>query len=267
MDERELREVAPGVHVRHVPKWHTSSTVIVADTASHAGGALVVDPAMTADEIDALAEQVWRLGLVVTGGVVTHAHVDHVLWRPSLGDAQRWATPLAYAQVQGRPEQVLSEEATAELGIDRDVLRGVRALETDAPVLPWSGRELRLLVHDAHAPGHLALLVSDARVLVAGDMLSAREVPLLDTAALDPLAGYTVGLELLAVPLESGEVDLVVPGHGPVLDREQAIAVLEADRAYIGALRAGDVPEDPRLVDGWVAGQHEQQVQALGITR
>lgn len=143
----------------------------------------------------------------------------------------------------------------------------MRPLEDRAGVLPWPGREIRVLVHDGHAPGHLGLVVDDARVLLAGDMLSAREVPLIDNAAADPVADYAEGLELLAAPLESAEVDLVIPGHGPVLARERALEVLAADRAYVTALRAGRVPRDPRLTDEWVARQHADQVRALGIAR
>lgn len=262
-----LSEVAPGVFVRHVPRWCTASTVIAADRGGREGEALVVDPAMTAVEIDGLAAEISRLGLAVTGGVATHAHVDHVLWRPSLGSAPRWAAPRAFARMREDPEQVLREDAVADLGITLEVLEGVRPLEDDAGVLPWQGREIRVLVHDGHAPGHLGLVVHDARVLLAGDMLSAREVPLLDTDALDPIGEYAEGLELLAVPLESAEVDLVIPGHGPVLTREHAREVLADDRAYLAALRAGRTPRDPRLAEEWVAGQHADQLAALGIVR
>lgn len=99
-----LREVAPGVFVAHVPQWCTASTVIADGGTGHDREALVVDPAMTAGEIDELAAEISGLGFVVTGGVVTHPHVDHVLWRPSLGSAPRWAAPRAFARIRDDPE-------------------------------------------------------------------------------------------------------------------------------------------------------------------
>ncbi len=98
-------------------------------------------------------------------------------------------------------------------GHDLDLVGRMQAL--DAPAIPWDGPEARLIVHDAHAPGHGAVFLPETGVLVAGDMCSDVEIPLLDTVADDPLGDYRTGLERLAsVP----GVRQVVPGHGHVGD-------------------------------------------------
>jgi glyoxylase-like metal-dependent hydrolase (beta-lactamase superfamily II) len=38
--------------------------------------------------------------------------------------------------------------------------------------IPWDGPQIRIIEHQAHAPGHAALLMEERGVLVAGDMLS-----------------------------------------------------------------------------------------------
>jgi hydroxyacylglutathione hydrolase len=55
----------------------------------------------------------------------------------------------------------------------------------DASAIPWDGPEARLIVHDGHAPGHGAVFLPGSGVLIAGDMCSDVEIPLLDLVAGD----------------------------------------------------------------------------------
>ncbi|GMA23063.1 hypothetical protein GCM10025864_08220 [Luteimicrobium album] len=105
-------------------------------------------------------------------------------------------------------------------------------------------------MHDAHAPGHAAVWLSGARVLLAGDMLSDVELPL----PFDPddLPAYLAGLDRLAPYVARARV--VVPGHGrPTSD---GAARLDADRRYLDALLAGRAPEDPRRANPGMAEVH-----------
>ncbi|MDD9205450.1 MBL fold metallo-hydrolase, partial [Georgenia sp. 10Sc9-8] len=130
------------------------------------------------------------------------------------------------------------------------------------PVVPWPGPEALVLEHRAHAPGHAALWLPDPRVLVAGDMLSDTEVPLLDLTAADPLADYRAGLNVLAPFVARAAV--LVPGHGHVAQGPAVRRRLTADLAYLDALTRGvppGIPQEPRLADPEVRQQHEAQVQ------
>ena len=71
------------------------------------------------------------------------------------------------------------------------------------------------MVHDGHAPGHAAVFFPHTGVLVAGDMLSDMEIPILATERDDALAEYRTGLDKLA---GIREVRWLVPGHGQVTD-------------------------------------------------
>ena len=66
--------------------------------------------------------------------------------------------------------------------------------------------------HQAHAPGHAALLIEERGVLVAGDMLSDVLIPMLDLNAADPIEDYFAALHLLEDLAD--DVDVVIPGHG-----------------------------------------------------
>jgi glyoxylase-like metal-dependent hydrolase (beta-lactamase superfamily II) len=72
-------------------------------------------------------------------------------------------------------------------------------------------------------------------VLVCGDYLSPVEIPTISPGG--SLDGYRATLRRLRPLVERAES--VVPGHGPVMRRERALAVLEEDVAYLAALAAG----------------------------
>ncbi len=98
---RSLVEVADGVHVATSRIMSTTSTVVVGG----GGEALLVDPAWEPAELVALAAALEARDWRVVAGFATHAHHDHLLWHPSLGEAPRWASPrtaaLAVAEREG----------------------------------------------------------------------------------------------------------------------------------------------------------------------
>jgi glyoxylase-like metal-dependent hydrolase (beta-lactamase superfamily II) len=155
--------------------------------------------------------------------------------------------------------ELTRETQRAAPGHDFSVL--ARLTPLDAPAIPWDGPEAHVIVHDGHAPGHGAVFLPDTGVLVAGDMCSDVEIPLLDLDAADPLGDYRTGLELLAsVP----GVRQVVPGHGHVGDADEFRRRLTADAAYLDALAFGQPLGDPRLTAGspeWLAGTHQEQLR------
>ena len=85
-----LTQVAVATHV-HTSTFVLSNAVVVEGTA----GALLVDPGVTSSEIDCLAGDLDALGTPVVAAFSTHPDWDHVLWRPALGAAPRYATGLA----------------------------------------------------------------------------------------------------------------------------------------------------------------------------
>lgn len=247
-------EVAPGVLVATHPFCATTTTVVVGADGREC---LVVDPAVTADEIDALAADLGSRGLTVTGAFSTHPHWDHLLWRPALGDAPRWATTAAAGRAQDVVDDNARKACEALPGVDVAWLDRVTALPPGTRTLPWPGRSCRVLEHRAHAVGHAALLVQDTGVLVAGDMLSDVEPPLLDLDAAAPWDDYADAITLFEAV--APEVAVLVPGHGRVGDHAELLRRLAADRAYLEGLRDGTASDDPRLTDAevWLRDEHD----------
>jgi glyoxylase-like metal-dependent hydrolase (beta-lactamase superfamily II) len=162
---------------------------------------------------------------------------------------------------EGLPPEIAEETPLDLYGI-------ITGLPAETAQLPWDGPKVRIIEHPAHSPGHAALLIEERGVLAAGDMLSDVFVPMLDnvTATNDPVEEYLVGLRLLEDVADG--VDVVVPGHGSVGRGDQVRARINQDRAYVAALRDGQVPSDPRVESPkpgweWVSDIHEGQLQSL----
>ncbi len=252
---RTLTEIAPGVLVATSSYAVTTTTVV----AGSSGGCLVIDPAVTVPELAGLAGELAATGLRPVAGWSTHPHWDHVLWSRELGDAPRYAAPAAIAAAETGRDGILDGVRRAAPGHDLELVGRMRSL--DASVIPWDGPEARLVVHDGHAPGHGAVLLPGSGVLVAGDMCSDIEIPLLDTDAADPLGDYRTGMERLAsVP----GVRQVVPGHGGVGDAGELRRRFALDAAYLDAVAAGKPAGDPRLTADspeWMRATHQEQVR------
>ncbi len=267
-----LTQVAEGVLV-HESAFVQSNAVVVQGPS----GALLVDPGITASEIECLADDLGARGQPVVAAFSTHPDWDHVLWHPRLGSAPRYGTARGAAAMQEQladpgTRDRIAEHLPPEIHgqVPMDLLGLLTGLPVDAERIPWDGPRARVVEHRAHAPGHAALLVEERGVLVAGDMLSDVLVPMLDLDAADPVGDYLDALRLLDDL--AGGVRVVVPGHGSVCGAEELRARIERDRAYALALREGRTPEDPRIGPSaapgweWVSGLHDWQAERLAGT-
>lgn len=232
----------------------TTSTVVL----GAAGGCLVIDPAVTVADLAALAAGLAERGVRPAAGWSTHPHWDHVLWSRELGGAPRYAAPAAVTTAETGRDGMIRELQRAAPGHDLSLIGRMRPL--DAAVIPWDGPAARLIVHDGHAPGHGAVFLPGPGVLIAGDMCSDVEIPLLDLDTADPLGDYLAGMARLAsVP----GVRRVVPGHGHAGDAAELRRRLALDAAYLDAVGSGTPSGDPRLPGAaeWLRAAHEHQAR------
>lgn len=266
-----LKQVAEGVLV-HQSALLQNNTVVVEGSA----GVLLIDPGITDEEMTCLADDVRRLGPVVAA-FATHPHWDHVLWHAELGDAPRYGTADCADALRGlrsttdwatRVAGALPPEIAGQVPLDGFGL--ITGVPGGSAHVPWDGPSVRIVEHPAHEMGHAALLIEEAGVLVAGDMLSDLFVPMLGDPGStgDPVEDYLTGLRSLAGVV--GDIGVLVPGHGSVCDADQARARVELDRAYVDALRDGSAPDDPRIRPSAdpgserVRGVHAAQVRRFG---
>jgi glyoxylase-like metal-dependent hydrolase (beta-lactamase superfamily II) len=265
-----LRQVAEGVLI-HQSEFCQSNAVVVHGRA----GVLLIDPGVQGHEMACLANDLSASGQTVVAGFATHPHWDHLLWHARLGAAPRYGTARCAATARDRLSDAGAKARIAELmppdiagQVPLDLLGLITGLPAETARIPWDGPQVRIVEHQAHAPGHAALLIEERRVLVAGDMLSDVLIPMLDlNDTADPIEDYLAALRLLEGV--AGDVDVLVPGHGSTGGADQVHARIDQDRAYVHALRDARVPSDPRVgpsaKDGWdwVAGVHAGQLQRL----
>ncbi len=259
-----LRQVADGVLI-HESEFVQSNAVVVLGR----GGVLLIDPGVHGDEMACLASDLSDAGQAVVAGFSTHPHWDHLLWHAGLGAAPRYGTARCAATARDRLSGGLDSRRLGIPGpVPLDLLGLITGLPAEMARIPWDGPPVRIVEHQAHAPGHAALLIEERGVLVAGDMLSDVLIPMLDlNGTADPIEDYLAALRLLEGA--AGDVDVVVPGHGSVGGADQVHARIGQDRAYVHALRNAAAPGDPRLGPSarpgweWVRDVHERQLQGL----
>jgi glyoxylase-like metal-dependent hydrolase (beta-lactamase superfamily II) len=264
-----LKQVADGVLI-HQSEFCQSNAVVVQGRA----GVLLIDPGVLGPEMAAIANDLRELGQPVVAGFSTHPHWDHLLWHTRLGAAPRYGTARCAATARDQlsdprakariAEQLIPPDIAGQVPLD--LLGLITGLPAGTAQIPWDGPQVRIVEHQAHAPGHAALLIEGRGVLIAGDMLSDVLIPMLDlNAAADPIEDYFAALRLLEDAAEGA--DVLIPGHGSIGGAGQVHARIDQDRAYVRALRAAQVPGDPRVGPSatydWVAGVHARQLQRL----
>jgi hydroxyacylglutathione hydrolase len=244
-------EIAAGVYVATADRYTTTTTIVVGAD----GGCLLIDPAVTVADLAWLAGWLSERGLRPVAGWSTHPHWDHLLWSATFGDVPRYATPRAVATAARELPGLIS--GVAEAGPGHDLTLFARLEPLLGREIDWAGPRAVVLAHDAHAPGHGAVFLPEVGVLVAGDMCSDIEIPLLDAESPDPFGGYRRGLGLLA---GTQGVRVIVPGHGHVGDHAEFRRRVAADFGYLDATEAGADVTDPRLTEEWLRAEHARHI-------
>jgi glyoxylase-like metal-dependent hydrolase (beta-lactamase superfamily II) len=257
-DAREAQDAhakAPGV----ASPGHT-------DAARSPVESFVIDSPVLPDELDALPALLEQAGFPAPSGLLaTHGDWDHLLGRLAfpdlaLGVAQSTAARLAAAPGAAQRELRCFDE---HLYIARPRPLALGAWQT-LPVpgrCELGGRDLEMSAAVGHTADGMAVWISWAKVLVAGDFLSSIEIPTLGEGG--DLDAYVRTLEQLR-PL-AADAKRVVPGHGPVLGGAEALAVLDEDLAYLRSLRklGADAPLPPRRRSREQRRLHAANVAAL----
>jgi glyoxylase-like metal-dependent hydrolase (beta-lactamase superfamily II) len=216
---------------------------IVRGPAAADGGvaeeAFVIDSPVLPEELELLPALVQQAGFPQPQGLLaTHADFDHVLGPLAFSEATLGCAESSAERLHAEPgaQQRLLRRFDEELLIERPRPLSLGSVQALAVPGRCAVGEAELELHPAtgHTVDGMAVWIPWARVLVAGDYLSSVELPGID-AGEGMLEAYLATLERLRALVAGAEH--VVPGHGPVLDREAALGVLEEDVAYLQALR------------------------------
>ena len=213
--------------------WQLQSRLLAANSVlvSNAGGAVVCDPSIFADEV---AEIRARAGSpAATHVLITHSDWDHTCGIPGFAGATVAAgAGTAQAIADGTAADKLREDGP-EWGLaDPGPMHVDHVLEGGGETGVGSERVLVIDAH-GHAKDGSAYLLANRGLLLTGDYLSAAVYPVVWNSLNDAIETY--GRLLAAV--RGGQVKVVVPGHGPAMTPEQALRSGEEDVAYLRALR------------------------------
>lgn len=209
--------VAPGVFQARYDPMDVSIIAIVCDS-----GVVLVDTRSSpaeADEIIADVRDVFALPVVAV--VNTHAHYDHTFGNQRFGSLPLYGhalIPRHFAQYEA--PRLAAQQSNPAGEPDKDwadvALTPPNRLVEGPMTVEVGGRVIELL---PLAPGHtdtdLAILLPDQRVWILGDVIEESGPPMYGSGSF-PLQWATV-LERLLKRIEPG--DLVIPGHGNVVDR------------------------------------------------
>ena len=209
--------------------WETGGAVVV-----DGGAAVLIDPGITVQEVDAIAERVATLGAEVEAILITHAHWDHLTGIGSFPSAQVCMGPAAAELLRSGPVAARMESQADVHGFKaRGTLRCDRVLEPG-----MAAQVASLTVETLPVPGHtpdgLAFRIRAANAMVVGDYLSTYEFPFVYHST----AAYRGTVAALVDALEHDPPGVIVPGHGDTLDASRALALAAEDLRYLHALRA-----------------------------
>jgi glyoxylase-like metal-dependent hydrolase (beta-lactamase superfamily II) len=226
--------------------WQTNCAIVRSDKEAFA-----IDSPVLPEELEVLPALLEQSRFPPPNGLLaTHADWDHLLGRLAFPDAALGCAVTSAERMRstpGAPQRALrafDEEHYVQRAKPL-ALGSVQALDVPGGC-EIGPRELALHPAEGHTVDGMAIWIAWTGVLVAGDYLSAVEIPVLGEGG--SLDAYLATLERLRPLVAAAEH--VVPGHGPVLDSERASAVLDEDVAYLNALRergaAAELPEGRR---------------------
>jgi len=224
------------VHVRQSKAYWMNSVVLL--DSEHT---IVVDPGALPSEIEEIAKLARQAEPERVSLLFTHGHWDHVLGRPWWPKAKTIAHDACAAEMMARADYIRgeAESLAAQHGerwpkpfepfvIDQ-AISGQKFLKLD----PW-----RLVLRDAfgHCDSQLSIHLPELQLLIAADMLSDIEIPILNR----PPAVYRRTLETLLTLAEGGAFEALIPGHGSIaIGRDQVLQRVRTDLDYLAALERG----------------------------
>jgi glyoxylase-like metal-dependent hydrolase (beta-lactamase superfamily II) len=228
--------------------WATTSLLVVAERES-----LVVDPAISVDEVASIAGRALEIGAPVRHVLITHGHWDHVCGIGAFPDAVVAMAEETAEEVRSGAAAESVRKAAAAYGVavpGSPRVDQAIALGSAVSVGPFAVETFPLVGHSADGSG---FRIREHGLLIVGDHLSAVEFPFVTSPA-----AYRSTLAGLIEMLRADPPGTVIPGHGPTLTVEEALSIAEADLAYLRSLHAA-------VLDSFARGGTREEARAAGL--
>jgi glyoxylase-like metal-dependent hydrolase (beta-lactamase superfamily II) len=212
-------EVGTAIFVRRYPFYDQNIVAVRGDD-----GFLIVDTRVSHRQADEILADLRELGALPVRAVVnTHGHSDHAFGNARFRPAPIWGHTRCAAMVRDRGERqrraIISAMPELADELAEVVLDPPDRLFDETTTVPFDagGRvvELRYLGR-GHTDNDVVVLIPDADVLLAGDLLENDATPYFGD-------GYPMDWPATAEALVALVTGPVVPGHGSVGDRAFAV--------------------------------------------
>ena len=224
--------LGPDIVVFTSAVWDTTCTAV-----RSGGQTLLVDSPVFPEELSAIPALLGEHGFPVASVRLfnTHADWDHILGPLIFPRAPLWCGESTAQRLAENPDELAAMKTTFD---EMFYVKRPQPLTLDRlEPLPVPGRaqigalSIELIRADGHTIDGTAALFREARALAAGDYVSPVELPRLR----GPLGAHLETLDRLEPVISGAEV--VIPGHGHPMSREQALGILAEDREYLEQLR------------------------------
>ena len=265
--EATLTEVAEGclAYLQGEGGWGWSNAGLVVGDGTSLLVDTLFDLQLTRRMLDRLAVHTHAAPIATV--VNTHANGDHCYGNTLVRGAEIVSSNATAREMPLVPPSVLAS-LTAAPGEVGDLFRhffgefdfdGIELRVPDRTFdgsldLDVGGRSVRLReVGPAHTAGDTLVLVPDAGVVYTGDILFIGGTPI---AWAGPIANWITACDLML----DMDVDVVVPGHGPVTDKSGVRAV----RDYLAFVEAEATARYSAGVDAFDAAREIADAEGLG---
>jgi glyoxylase-like metal-dependent hydrolase (beta-lactamase superfamily II) len=230
------------------------------------------DLQLTGEMLEAMKQAEPRAAAQIDTLVNTHGDGDHWFGNELVKDADIYASAASIEHMKAMSPVMMNlmvsifSKAPTALGRMTKTHFARYGYDGITPTFPTKSVEDRMtldvgskkveliVVGPAHTPGDLLVYLPEDRILFAGDIVFAGGTPVVHTG---PIGRY---IEVLKGILEM-DVDIIVPGHGPVTDKRAARAMIdyleyiqgEAKRRYEAGMNATRAARDIDLGEflGW----------------
>ncbi len=227
-------EIGDRVFVRRYRFYDQNIVAVLGD----GGQALVVDTRTTHAQAREILDDLRALGSPRVGIVVnTHGHYDHAFGNHVFRPAVIWGHERAVAMIErdgeARRSSLADEIPAMAQELAEVVLDPPDRTFTGSAVLDLGGREIRLdYLGRGHTDNDIVLVIPDAGVLCAGDLLENGATPYFGDGF--PMDWPATADGILAM---TGEATVVVPGHGDHAGRAFVETSLEGFRSVAALAR------------------------------
>ena len=206
-----MQELAHGVYVQDAYRGTNLGLIVVDEEA------MLIDTPMLPEHAQKWARRVKRIARHVAWIVNTDYHVDRILGN-GLFEAPVVAHEATWTRLQEERDIFLQKQILA-IQEGPDLLEKLSECRLVPPQLTladtmtfyWDDRRVQLFYLGGHTAANIGLYLPEERILFTGDVVTVGEHPFL---------GHADSHQWLAAleRIQNMDVDVLVPGHGPVSD-------------------------------------------------